>query len=88
VVRTVTSSTTPQDRAVEAAPDKPQPHETLTVLFLAQDVNRYEIARRQRIHRSSVDNRVSKLLRRYKLGTAAALVALFLKNGWIRLEDV
>jgi hypothetical protein len=67
---------------------KPQPHEVLTVLLLAQDVGRAEIARRQRIHRSSVDNRVSKLLRRYKLGTAAALVALFLKNSWIRLEDV
>ena len=76
------------ERMAQEVLDKPQPHETLTVLFLAQDVNRYEIARRQRIHRSSVDNRVSKLLRRYKLGTAASLVALFLKNGWIRLEDV
>jgi DNA-binding NarL/FixJ family response regulator len=76
------------EHMAQAVLGKPQPHEVLTVLLLAQDVDRAEIARRQRIHRSSVDNRVSKLLRRYKLGTAAALVALFLKNGWIRLEDV
>lgn len=66
----------------------PSSDEIRTIRFIARNVGRNEIARLQKIPRGDVDNRVGGLLTRYRSNNVGHLVVLFLKNGWLRMEEL
>lgn len=66
----------------------PSTDELRTVRCIAKNIGRNEIARQQRIPRGEVDNRVGDLLKRYRSNNVGHLVVLFLKNGWLLMEEL